>query len=135
MDAGRRWFGTITSLCLLAILYQSFCAATVSGWPLAAGAVIVALALAAGVHLTLLALTHLASGWRGFALDRRARCAVAFCASQKTLALGLPLLAILWHGSPDLALLGLPLIGFHVASMIIAGLSVPRWRSWIAGSA
>ena len=132
MDGARRWYGALTSLCLLGILYQSFCAAAVSGWPLAPWAVVGALALAVVVHLALLAVAHLASGWRAFALDRRARCAVAFCGSQKTLALGLPLLAILWHGSPDLALLGLPLIGFHVASMVIAGLSVPRWRRWIA---
>jgi len=131
MDASRRWLGTLTSLCLLGILYQSFCAAVVSGWPLAPWAVAGALALAVGVHLALLALAHLGSGWRGFALDRRARCAVAFCGSQKTLALGLPLLAILWQGSPDLALLGLPLLGFHVGSMVIAGMSVPRWRRWI----
>ena len=131
MDAARPCFGALTSLCLLGVLYQSFCAAVANGWPLAPGAVAGALALAAAVHLALLGLALLASGWRGFALDRRARCAVVFCGSQKTLALGLPLLAILWQGSPDLALLGLPLLGFHVASMVIAGLSVPRWRRWL----
>lgn len=132
MDASRRWFGLLTSLCLLAILYQSFCAAVAGGWPLAPRAVAGALTLAAALHVALLVSAHLLAGWRGFALDRRTRCAVAVCGSQKTLALGLPLIAILWHGSPDLALLGLPLIGFHVASMVLAGLLVPRWRRWIA---
>jgi len=133
MDAAKRWFGTLTSLCLLAILYQSFCAAVASGWPLSPLAVAGALALAVAVHIALLALAHLLSGWSGFALDRRARCAVVFCGSQKTLALGLPLLAIIWQGSPDLALLGLPLIGFHVGSMLIAGLAVPWWGRWVRG--
>lgn len=44
--------------------------------------------------------------------------AAIMCGATKTLALGVPLLSVLYNGSPDLALLALPLIIYHAVQIL-----------------
>lgn len=55
------------------------------------------------------------------------RC-VLFCASQKTLALGLPLIALCFAGHPAMATISLPILCYHPLQLLVAALLVPRLK-------
>jgi len=59
--------------------------------------------------------------------DPARRRAVVFTASEKTLALGLPLAVLLFEGDPRLALVTLPLIVFHPLQLLIDAGLASRW--------
>lgn len=116
------WFGQIASLCVAYILYGVFCHAFAAGefshggtyplWVLAAVLTLHGLALGLSWRL---------SGWRSWGFAHADRIAVLYCSTQKTLALGAPMLAIIWRGSPDLAALTLPIIVHHLVQIAVGG--------------
>jgi len=62
-------------------------------------------------------------------LDRPQRIAAAFCAPQKTVALGLPMATVLFADRPDLlGVASLPLIAYHSMQLITGGLLEQRYR-------
>ncbi len=80
------------------------------------------------LHMTLLALCWVLSAWRGWDFDRGDRIAVLLCAPQKTLALGVPMLSILYGHHPQLAWLTLPLVCYHPLQLVVSGLLASRLR-------
>jgi sodium/bile acid cotransporter 7 len=74
-----------------------------------------------------------ALGWRlsGMAgLERGSRMAVLFCGGQKTLAMGLPLVLLMFENMPgrDISLILIPLLMYHPAQLMFGGFLVPRLR-------
>ncbi len=127
-----RWRGPLNHLATVALLlnlYQAFCLSLAQpevrlGWSL------LGLAAAMGAtHLALLGLAALVARWRCWRLDRGERIAVAFCASHKTVALGIPLIGVLFHGRTDLGLIALPLVAFHLAENLLDGAIAARLRA------
>ncbi|TVR17020.1 MAG: hypothetical protein EA401_00760 [Planctomycetota bacterium] len=59
------------------------------------------------------------------------RATITICGSQKTLALGVPLIALCFPGHPHLAMIMLPMICYHPLQLITAALMVPWWRGWL----
>ncbi len=67
------------------------------------------------------------TGWFGF--TRGDRIAGFFCASQKTLAAGIPLAGSLFVGDrPEIGLVILPLMLYHPLQLIFHGYFVGRWE-------
>ena len=60
------------------------------------------------------------------------RATVTICGSQKTMALGVPLIALCFPGHAQLAIIMLPIICYHPLQLILAALMVPWWRAWLA---
>ncbi|KAH8046994.1 symporter [Aureococcus anophagefferens] len=56
-------------------------------------------------------------------------CAV-FCASHKSLTLGIPVLRIVFPDHPCLPMLSAPLLMYHPIQIVLGGLLVPSIRSW-----
>jgi solute carrier family 10 (sodium/bile acid cotransporter), member 7 len=56
-----------------------------------------------------------------------------FCASQKTLAFGLPLVNTVFEGSSNLASYCAPIMFIHPIQLIIGSLIVPRLEQYMAG--
>lgn len=57
---------------------------------------------------------------------------MAFCASHKTLAFGMPLLATVFGGGhSDLALLSAPLLVCHPMQLFLGAMLVPRFRRYV----
>ena len=56
-------------------------------------------------------------------------CAV-FCASHKSLTLGIPVLRIVFPDHPYLPMLSAPLLMYHPIQIVLGGLLVPSIRSW-----
>jgi sodium/bile acid cotransporter 7 len=85
------------------------------------------LALLVPAHLVILWLAWAGGGWLKF--GRADRIAAVFCAPQKTLALGLPLVAALLAKSPELmGLASLPIIVYHPVQLLAGGLLVDRLK-------
>lgn len=67
------------------------------------------------------------TGWFGFSPAER--IAGFFCASQKTLAAGIPLAGSLFvTGRPEIGLVILPLMAYHPLQLILHGYFVGRWE-------
>ncbi len=131
LSTRRRWFGIVTSMLLLALIYHVFCDSFARGWNvprshlLAVGAIVVVL------HAVLLGAALSLSALPVFAFGRPQRVAATICATQKTAALGVPLLAILYADDPALPLLSAPLLMYHFLQLLVATALVPVWRRWV----
>jgi sodium/bile acid cotransporter 7 len=55
-----------------------------------------------------------------------------YCGAQKTLAVGVPLIAILYKGDPNLAFLTLPILVYHPLQLLVGAASAPWLGRWIA---
>ncbi len=118
----RRRLSLFNSFSILAVLYFVFSESFRSGTLQSIGAdSIVPLALLIPAHLAILGLSW--GGGRLLRFERRDLIAILFCAPQKTLALGIPLITASLAARPDL--LGpatLPLLVYHPFQLFIAGL-------------
>ncbi len=121
----RGWLNQLSTIALLLNLHQAFCVSftdrSVLGW----GLLILALAMGA-VHLLLFGAAWQLAGWRSWRLSRAERIAAAICSSHKTAALGIPLIGVLFHGNPQLGLIALPLVAYHIAENLIDG-GIATW--------
>jgi sodium/bile acid cotransporter 7 len=120
----------IPSLLLLYIILCVFSATFITGIdPTLFQAVLWTMAIAIVLHALILLMSWWCSGWRVWKLTKSDRIAALFCSTQKTLALGVPLVSILYADHPNLALLTLPLIIYHPLQLFIGGILVSRLKS------
>ena len=68
-------------------------------------------------------------GIRFLGFSRGDRIAALMCSTQKTIALGVPMLSILYGHHPQLAWLTLPLICYHPLQLVIGGVLAARLRA------
>ena len=119
--AGRKkLLSRVSETCLLAIVFSTFCDTFLRGF----GLPLPTLAYLLGVILTMHA-GFLAAAWqlgRAAQLPRDQRVTLTVCATQKTLALGLPLLQVVFAGRADLALLCTPLLIQHPLQLFVGSL-------------
>jgi sodium/bile acid cotransporter 7 len=120
------WLKQIPSCCVLLVGFLVFARSFGSG----AFSIGPALAIAGGACLLVYA-GAIAGAWLwgriGFwRFDGGDRTAMLFCGAQKTLAVGVPLIAILYKGSPDLALYTLPILLYHPLQLVVGAASAPR---------
>lgn len=80
------------------------------------------------LHVVLLATCWWLSSIHAMGFARGDRIAALFCGPQKTLALGVPMLSILYGHHPLLAWLTLPLICYHPLQLVISGVLAARLR-------
>lgn len=85
-------------------------------------AVIVLLCLA--LHMFMLAAIWYASGKLDALFTLADRKCITITASQKTVALGLPVTVILFAENPNLALISLPVIAYHTIQLFVDGIVV-----------
>jgi solute carrier family 10 (sodium/bile acid cotransporter), member 7 len=120
----------VPSMLLLYLIFCVFCATFSAAMPAGAGRdITIAVVGAALMHGLLLVLSWWLARWRVFGFDRADRLAAVFCSSQKTIALGVPMLSILHGHHPQLAWLTLPLICYHPLQLVISGVLAARLRT------
>lgn len=118
----------ITSLAILFIVFTVSCGMFAShDLPSLGRSVLIVLVACVLLHAVLLALSWWSSGLIGLA--RGERIAVLFCASQKTLAIGAPLVAIVHPHQADLALAMLPMVIYHPIQLLTDGLIAARLKT------
>lgn len=117
---------------LLSILWNAFCTAICKGLGLS-----LQHGLALAIVLPTLHAISLAALFQFFSLPilgftRQDVVSAMFCASQKTLAFGLPLIQTIFEGNPNLALFCAPLMFFHPLELIMGSSLIPRLERYTA---
>ena len=111
---------------LLLIIYSTFCDTFLRGFGIPARSLAGLAGLVSISHLA-----HLATAWQlGGALRLTAKQRITFTltGTQKTLALGLPLLRVVFAGRPDLGVLCTPILLQHPLQLIIGSLLSPKLK-------
>lgn len=114
---------------ILAIVYNSFCDSVVSGvW---SGLSPLLLAEVIGAVLALFAVVYLiARGTcRLFRFSAPDTVSVAFCASKKSLATGLPMAHVMFGAAPALSLIITPIMLYHFLQLVIVSVIANRFAS------
>uniref|UniRef100_A0A8C7FRC0 Solute carrier family 10 member 7 n=1 Tax=Oncorhynchus kisutch TaxID=8019 RepID=A0A8C7FRC0_ONCKI len=57
--------------------------------------------------------------------------AIMFCATHKSLTLGIPMLKIVFEGYEHLSLISVPLLIYHPAQILLGSILVPTIKSWM----
>jgi solute carrier family 10 (sodium/bile acid cotransporter), member 7 len=125
----RKRLAKLGQVLLLGIMYLSFQKAFASGGSISWQAFLHALLICLGLHALWLFISWYGAGlsfWHMSPADRR--CAL-ICGSQKTLALGLPLIMVCFAANPGLPLISLPILIYHPLQMLVAGFLVPKLAS------
>jgi sodium/bile acid cotransporter 7 len=119
---------------ILVLVYTSFCDSVVNGVWSGHGLGAVAATLAFCVALLALVMTcvWLASAALGFPFADR--ITATFCGSKKTLASGVPMAQLVFHGHPGLSLVLLPLMIYHPLQLVVCGWFAGRWASGEGGA-
>lgn len=103
---------------IIAIVYGSFSTSTANGLWSSADPVVLAL-IAAGAAVLFFVVFALAGAMsRLFGLSSAVEIAVKFCGSNKSLATGVPLAAVIFAGAPETGMIILPLMAFHFIQLV-----------------
>jgi sodium/bile acid cotransporter 7 len=120
----------IPSCFLLYLIFCVFCATFGTTMPDGVGRdLTVACVGVLSLHLALLAVCWAMTRWSLLGFDRADRIAALLCATQKTLALGVPMMSILYGHHPQLAWLTLPLILYHPLQLVVGGVLAARLKA------
>jgi sodium/bile acid cotransporter 7 len=120
----------IPSMFLLYLIFCVFCATFSAASAADTGRnIVVTICAVTILHGTLLGLSWWLSGLTFFGFTRADRIAALLCSTQKTIALGVPLLSILYEHHPQLAWLTLPLVCYHPLQLVISGVLAARFRA------
>jgi sodium/bile acid cotransporter 7 len=122
----RKYLGKTGQVLLLGIMYLSFQKAFNNGAAIPLDLFFKAAAICAGLHALWLAISWYGPLLPPFKLNPADRRCAVICGSQKTLALGLPLISLCFFGHPDLPLIALPILIYHPLQLVVAGGLVPR---------
>jgi len=126
-EKNTKTFRRVQETILLTILWNAFCNAFSTSLGLTA---LQGVVLAATVIVT--HTFSFAALWALFGrLPRDERVAATYCASQKTLAFGLPLIQTVFEGSPHLASYCAPLMFIHPLQLLIGSSVLPRVQKYI----
>ena len=124
----------IPSMFLLYLIFCVFCATFSAATTADTGRnIAVTICAATILHAVLLGLSWRLSGLTFFGFTRADRIAALLCSTQKTIALGVPLLSILYEHHPQLAWLTLPLVCYHPLQLVVSGVLAARFRATTPG--
>jgi sodium/bile acid cotransporter 7 len=126
----RPWLGRSSVFLLLAMIYLVFCNSLSRGLAVSTSYVVAVVLIAAALHVGLIAVAFGLSRLAIWRFSRPKRTAAIICSTQKTAALGLPLLAILYRDDPSIGLVALPLLIYHPLQLLVAGAAVDAWRTY-----
>jgi solute carrier family 10 (sodium/bile acid cotransporter), member 7 len=116
---------------LLGILWNAFCTAITSNLGMGFKDGVALLTLLPILHVLALAGTFTFFSLPLLKLTRVEVIAAMFCASQKTLAFGLPIIQTIFEGNANLALYSAPLMLLHPLQLMIGSLIAPRLEQYI----
>ncbi|CAH1776413.1 unnamed protein product [Owenia fusiformis] len=125
-------FGSISSAILLVIIYTTFCDtfsnkdAAIDTFSLLSTVLIVFM-----VQVVLLSLTFYVSSRPWMSFQPADTVAIMFCATHKSLTLGIPMLKIVFMGHAHLSLISVPLLIYHPTQILLGGCLVPVVKNWM----
>ncbi len=81
------------------------------------------------LKLVITALTWYSSALNSSRFNMADRKCLTITATQKTLALGLPIVAVLFANNPNLAIISFPIIAYHTIQLIIDGILIGKLQT------
>merc|ERR1719326_1445097 len=122
-------FSQISSSVLLLIIYATFCQTFKAGVDMDGTTLLGVVFFIVVLLFTEMTVLFFACNRLGYA-PRDVVC-ILFCATHKSLTLGIPMLNIVFAGHTALSLLSVPILVYHPAQILIGGLLVPAVRRWM----
>jgi solute carrier family 10 (sodium/bile acid cotransporter), member 7 len=116
----------LLQIILLGIVYNAFCNAFSSGLGIEFSHSLALMSILPAMHLLSLGGLFKFFSLKLFKLSRPEIVSAMFCASQKTLAFGLPLVNTIFEGNSNLAAYCAPIMFIHPLQMIIGSLLLPN---------
>jgi sodium/bile acid cotransporter 7 len=126
-DARRSRLAAVNSGIVLFIVYAAFAGSVQAGVWERYGAATTARAVVGVVVLFGFIMAAVGLTVRAAGLERSDAVAGLFCASQKTLAAGVPMAQLIFGGDPGLGLILLPVMLYHPLQLTVHGLLATRW--------
>ncbi|KAF0186368.1 MAG: Bile acid:sodium symporter [Hyphomonadaceae bacterium] len=116
---------------IIAIVFAAFCNANIARvWSKASGAEILAIIIFVALLLTL-ATFAVGFAVKKFEFTLSDQICALFCASQKSLASGAPIAALLFAGNPALSMIILPILVYHLLQLLIGSILAKNYASKI----
>ncbi len=136
----RRWIGAwlsrhkrsarlVDRSVILLLIHASFCNSFASGVWTDYGWVLLASALVGSALLFGLMFHASSYCGRWLALDESSRRAAVLCASQKSLAVGVPMAQLFFGTTPEAGVILLPILTYHPMQLALSGWIVGRWAN------
>ncbi|KAI8901974.1 putative sodium bile acid cotransporter [Globomyces pollinis-pini] len=57
--------------------------------------------------------------------------AIVMCGATKTVALGIPLINVIFNGNPALGIISIPLLVYHAEQLFIGSFMIPWFQNWV----
>ena len=127
-DARKPRLAGVNSGIVLFIVYAAFANSVEARVWERYGAHLVLLALAGVVLLFAVVMGAVLVTIRAARLDDADASAALFCASQKTLAAGVPMAQLIFGAHPGLGLILLPVMLYHPLQLMVHGMMAMRWQ-------
>uniref|UniRef100_A0A8C4QEX4 Solute carrier family 10 member 7 n=1 Tax=Eptatretus burgeri TaxID=7764 RepID=A0A8C4QEX4_EPTBU len=131
LERRRPPFGTISSCILLLIIYTTFCDTfSHPDSSLAPQSLLAIIIIVLLIQVTFMLLVFFLSTRKSARFSPEDTVAMMFCATHKSLTLGIPMLKIVFSNHPHLSLISIPLLVYHPTQILLGGLlvgSVQRW--------
>ncbi len=125
-------FGTIGSCMLLLIIYTTFCDTFSSDMgTLAASEILITGVLILVIQIFFISLIYVVSSNIKLGYTPADIVALMFCATHKSLTLGMPMLKIIYAGDEHLPLISIPLLLYHPTQILLGGFLVPLVKNWL----
>jgi solute carrier family 10 (sodium/bile acid cotransporter), member 7 len=133
-DDRASFFKRTQEVILLSILWNAFCTAFSSDIGLAWSQLATLSVLLPLLHWAAFEAVFRLLSRPGLELSRQDVVAGSFCASQKTLAFGLPLLRTMFQGSPNLVSYCAPIMLIHPIQLVVGTFLLPKLRRYTSES-
>ncbi|XP_048826382.1 sodium/bile acid cotransporter 7 isoform X1 [Brienomyrus brachyistius] len=125
-------FGAISSAVLLIIIYTTFCDTFSNpNIHLDRLSLLLVVFIIFSIQLGFMLLAFMFSTRRTSAFTPADTVAIIFCATHKSLTLGIPMLNIVFEGFEHLSLISVPLLIYHPAQILLGSILVPTIKSWM----
>ncbi|KAG2428566.1 hypothetical protein HYH02_014370 [Chlamydomonas schloesseri] len=130
-------FGKVGNVMIVLLVWNTFCNTFHKNIQLGAGSWVPMLFLEIGLFLFFvvlcLALATFVPAKRLFNMDKPDAVAVVMCGSTKTLALGMPLISVLFGKSANAGILSLPLLIYHATQCLLGSIMIKHLKAWVNG--
>ncbi|KAG1678624.1 hypothetical protein FOA52_012631 [Chlamydomonas sp. UWO 241] len=132
-------FGKVGNVCVLLLVWATFCNTFYKNVSAGAGSVAVTVVVQVALYLLFtaicLAVSRVPIVVKLLRLDRADSVAIAMCGATKTIALGMPIVTVMFGDQGNVGLLALPLLIYHPAQIIIGSVLVRPLKRWVAKDA
>ncbi|XP_035682414.1 sodium/bile acid cotransporter 7-A-like [Branchiostoma floridae] len=132
LERSKPPFGTISSCTLLLIIYTTFCDTfSSSDIELDHFSLVSIVCVVLLIQVCLLLLLFFVTRSPSFGFTPSDVVSLMFCATHKSLTLGIPMLKIVFAGYEHLSVISIPLLVYHPTQILLGGVLVSPVRTWM----